>query len=284
MRLTAEVAAPISGDKLYQQRARRALPLLVRQAESGEVILYSDLAEELGMLNARNLNFVLGSVGQTMANLSKAWKETVPPIQCLVVNKQTRLPGEGIGWFMISHSEYAKLPRARQRDIVKKELERVFVYSKWRDVLGALNLRPHTTDFSPLIEKASAFQGGEGADHKKLKDFVANHPEVVGLPATTRRGEVEAPLPSGDSLDVSFDGAHEWVAVEVKPIRSPIPDILRGLYQCIKYRAVMEAVQLTRARSRAARAILGLQGVLPQELVPIRNILGIEVVENISPK
>jgi len=60
---TAKISAPISGEKLYQERARAALPLLVRQAQAGAPIFYSDLADELGMPNPRNLNYVLGSIG-----------------------------------------------------------------------------------------------------------------------------------------------------------------------------------------------------------------------------
>ena len=44
---TAIISEPISGTKAYQVRAREALPLLVRQAEAGAPIFYSDLAEEL---------------------------------------------------------------------------------------------------------------------------------------------------------------------------------------------------------------------------------------------
>src|SRR4051794_25528921 len=98
---TAKAAGPLFGDKLYQQRARAAFPLLVRQAEAATPIFYSALAEELGMPNARNLNYVLGCVGRAMEHLSKQWKEKVPPIQCLVVNKRTGLPGEGVGWFLV---------------------------------------------------------------------------------------------------------------------------------------------------------------------------------------
>ncbi len=280
---TSDVAAPLAGPKLYQARARAALPLLVRQAEAGETILYSDLAEELGMPNARNLNYVLGSIGQTMANLSQGWNEKVPAIQCLVVNKQTGLPGAGIGWFSISHAEYARLPRARQREIVKAELTTVTSYSKWREVLNALGLLPATADFAPLLKQAADYHGGEGEEHKRLKNFVALHPEAIGLAAARSPGKVEEPLPSGDSLDVSFRGVDEWVAAEVKPSTSPIADVLRGLYQCVKYRAVMEAVQMVEAVRPAARAILVLQGKLPRELVPIRNMLGIEVVESVVP-
>ncbi len=49
------------------------------------------------MPNPRNLNYVLGSIGQSLERLSKAWKTKVPPIQCLVVNKSTGLPPFGGG-------------------------------------------------------------------------------------------------------------------------------------------------------------------------------------------
>jgi hypothetical protein len=281
---TAKVAAPIAGDKLYQRRARQALPLLVRQAQAGEQITYSDLAEEMGMPNERNLNYVLGSIGQSMELLSKAWKEKVPPIQCLVVNKNTGLPGEGVGWFIAKEDEFGSLPRSKQREIVKAELAKIFAYSKWPKVLEALSLPYTVPDLRPLIRQASGYGGGEGEEHKRLKAYVAEHPEVVGLAASTPHGIMEQPLPSGDSLDVSFQQAREWIAAEVKPANSPIADILRGLYQCVKYKAVMEAVQATEGKPRAATTVLVLQGQLPAILIPARNTLGITVFEGVVPQ
>lgn len=67
----AQKVAPIWGNKLYQQRARMALPILIRQAESQEPILYSNLALEMGMPNPRNLDYVLGCIGQTIEYLNK---------------------------------------------------------------------------------------------------------------------------------------------------------------------------------------------------------------------
>ena len=39
---TAQIAEPLSGDKLYQQRARSTLPLLVRQAIASTPISYEN--------------------------------------------------------------------------------------------------------------------------------------------------------------------------------------------------------------------------------------------------
>ena len=138
---TATISEPISGDKAYQVRARAALPLLVRQAQAGAPVFYSDLAEELGMPNPRNLNYVLGSIGQSLERLSKAWKAKVPPIQCLVVNKSTGLPGEGIGWFLVKKEDFAALPLRQKRAIVEAELQHVFSYPRWEEVLKALALK-----------------------------------------------------------------------------------------------------------------------------------------------
>ena len=282
---TATASDPISGDKAYQVRARAALPLLVRQAEAGAPVFYSDLAEELGMSNPRNLNYVLGSIGQSLKLLSKAWKSKVPPIQCLVVNKNTGLPGEGIGWFLVKKEDFSRLPLRQKRSIVEAELQHVFSYPHWQEVLEALELEPIASDLTPFVSKAAGgFGGGESEDHKALKAYVAQNPSVIGLGVNTPTGETEFSLPSGDSLDVSFNGKKVWIAAEVKSSISGEGDIVRGLFQCVKYRAVMEAVLLTESRPQNARALLVLESKFPHSLIPLRNMLGVEVVEGVSSK
>ena len=277
---TAKIAAPISGDKLYQTRARMVLPILVRQAEAGTPIFYSALAEEVGIPNPRNLNYVLGSIGTTLENLSKARKQKVPPIQCLVVNKNTGLPGEGIGWFLVKKEDFSSLNRRQQRAIVEAELQHVFSFGRWHEVLSVLSLQPVESDFSAQIKKAAAFGGGgESEAHKRLKIYVSKNPTVVGLPASTPAGVTEFPLASGDAADVRFQDKKDWVAVEVKSAISSEADITRGLFQCVKYKAVLEAMQLASDLPQNARAILALETTLPSRLVALKNILGIEVVE-----
>jgi hypothetical protein len=285
----------LAGDKLFQKRARAALPLLVRQATQSATILYSDLAPELRMPNERNLNDVLGYVGKAIESLSKDWKETIPPIQCLVINKRDGIPGKGIGWFITKKEDFKKLPRKEQRRLVKLELEKVFAYPRWPSVLQAFGLLPAETDYSREAEqatvsgatgesRASSFgSGGESPEHRALKDFVAKHPEIVGLPAKVSPGKTEEPLPSGDVLDVFFRHGKDHIAVEVKSIRSGEADITRGIFQCVKYRAVLEAQQAAEGMPQSARAILVLQGKLPDTLRALKNILGIELVDEIRP-
>jgi hypothetical protein len=90
---------------------------LVRQAHAQQPIFYSDLASELGMRNPRNLNFVLGSIGQTMIDLSESRGDEVPPIQALVINKATGLPGDGVGLWLNERS-FGALSSKQQRALV----------------------------------------------------------------------------------------------------------------------------------------------------------------------
>lgn len=194
-------------------------------------------------------------------------------------------PWGGIGWFITKKDDFRKLPRRQQRSLVEAELQKVFIYPRWHDVLRELKLRPVKSDFSHLIAQVAAFRaGGESEEHKRLKLYVAAHPESVGLDADVDAGKVEHPLPSGDTVDVLFKDGADWVAVEVKSSISSNLDIARGLFQCVKYRAVIEAVQATQDLDQNARAILVLEGTLPTDLIGVKNTLAVEVVEKVVPK
>ena len=143
---------------------------------------------------------------------------------------------------------------------------------------------PYTPpDFTPLIKEAIGFGGGEGEAHKRLKEFVRAAAGSDRAAAQRASREYRTASSFRNSLDVCFRETQEWTAAEVKPINSPIGDILRGLFQCVKYKAVMEAEQVTKGLTRAATAVLVLQGTLPHVLVPIRNMLGITVFEGVVP-
>lgn len=284
-----------SGDKLYQQRARVALPLLVRQAMQSTPVFYSDLAAELGMPNERNLNYVLDYIGRAIVLLSKDWGKTIPPIQCLVINKRYRMPGEGIEWNIITKADFLKLPRKEQQRIAKLELEQVFAYRGWHSVLKAFKLSPTMAEYAPELSEAKSVQltgesrassfgvGGESPEHKRLKQYVAEHPEALGLRISLRPGNTEKPLLSGDVLDVFFRDGADHIAVEVKSARSNESDIVRGIFQCVKYKAVLEAQQAAEGLSQSARAILVMEAKLPSKFHALKNVLGIELVDEIKP-
>lgn len=284
---TAGIERLVSGGSCSEERARLALPILVRQAEAGQPITYSGLAEELGMSNPRTLSYPLGCIGTALEELSRKRKEKIPPIQSLVINKRTGVPGEGISWFLRGFiHNFDELPLGKKKKIVAGAHASVFAYPHWDAVLQALSLQLTKPEFAKLIRQAGQASqqagGGESERHQALKRFVANNPTRIGLPKTTPAGETEFLLPSGDRLDVSFGAGDTWIAAEVKTSISKIDDLVRGLYQCVKYRAVLGAVQSAEGHPRDARAILVLEGKLPPKLVPLRNILAVEVCEEFS--
>lgn len=122
--------------------------------------------------------------------------------------------------------------------------------------------------------------GGEGENHKRIKDFIYDHPEVVGIKDFKER-EKEYILLSGDRLDVFFklDNGSS-LAVEVKPSTSPDADILRGLFQCVKYKVIMDAEDKIHAKKNNNSSILVIGGSLSVENQIVRDTLGIKVIEN----
>jgi hypothetical protein len=256
----------------------------VRQAKAQRTIFYADLAEELGMSNPRNLNFVLGSVGQSLVQLEKERGEAIPPIQFLVVNQADGLPGEGISTF-ISAEDYKLMSKRQRRIVVDAQLQKIFSYNKWVSVLAAFSMQPATLDFSNFVRKAAncGRAGGESDQHKSLKEYVASHPSVIGLSESVAHGVTEYGLPSGDELDVLFREGDEWVGVEVKSQISADDDLIRGLFQCVKYHAVLEAFLLSTGRTPNVRTVLVTARAFPVELLPLRNILGVEVIHTDAP-
>ena len=123
---------------------------------------------------------------------------------------------------------------------------------------------------------------GEGTEHRALKNTVAQNPGCVGLPKRFGPGKTEAPLYSGDSVDVLFTDSRRCTAVEVKGGSAPHSDIVRGLFQCVKYEAVLTAQARVSGQRQDCEAVLALGGVLPQDLLALRHTLGVRVFEYVS--
>lgn len=284
---TAEKSLGLEGDKLYQIRARKTLPILVRQAKAARKIYYADLAAEIDVPNPRNLNYPLGSIGTALKELSEEWGDEIPQIQCIVVNQATELPGEGIGWFISDTKQFAKLNSKQKKVLVDGVLVKIFGYDKWDTILEAFALDPVPISdaVKKKVKRAASKRGnggGEGEQHKKLKLFIKDNPKCVGINLNGLKSETEKPLPSGDSVDVLFENKKNWIGVEVKSEISDELDILRGLYQCVKYHAVMESYLSVLDIQRDTKVILALSGQFPEPLIPVKNTLGIEVVECIN--
>ncbi len=274
----------LEGDKLYLETARKALPILVRQAKTGHPITYENLAKELGMPNPRNLNYPLGAIGNAMQVIGREWEKAVPAIQCLVLSKTTGLPGEGVSWFISNKEAYLNSTRQIRKQIVSGILSDIYVYNRWDQVLAYLGLKPVESDFSLELEAAKYFgRGGTGESesHRNFKEWVYNNPISLNLDSKVLPLKMEYRFPSQDEIDVVFQNKNTFVGVEVKSKISPEADILRGLFQCVKYDALIQAEQSLHLNALSSQVILALEGPFPKALIPIKNVLGIEVIDNL---
>lgn len=273
------------GSKRYQKRARLALPLLIAQAKARNTITYGQLALEMDMPNPRNLNVVLGVVGTELKNLGRDWNEEVPPLTCLVLNKHKKTPQRGIQFHM-PPEEFRKLSPVSQEEILRHLNRDIWDYPRWDDVLRHFDLEPVVPARSKTLQAITkeikyGRAGGETEDHRRLKEYVKGNPQLFGLPKSVS-ANTEYPFLSNDEIDVLFKSAPIWVGVEVKSARSDLSDILRGIFQCMKYRALIEATQRYEQVQLGSRVVLVLGGTLPQELRTTVGLLNIELKEKVE--
>lgn len=76
--------------------------------------------------------------------------------------------------------------------------------------------------------------GGEGRDHKDLKEWILAHPEALGLSHVVDRA-AEYRFMSGDAVDIMFAYRSERYTVVEIETTTPKP----GAHQAIKYRALL---------------------------------------------
>lgn len=62
-----------------------------------------------------------------------------------------------------------------------------------------------------------------------------------------------------------------------------VEDIKRGIFQCTQYRAVLVALLLLGNQREEGKVIFALGGALFSALSRLKNVLGVELVDNFAP-
>ena len=171
------------------------------------------------------------------------------------------------------------------REMLKgKTLEQVTADRERRVNRRKARLKSSST--TPKRGPSRGESGGEGEPHRQLKQYVKDNPRCLLTKIQSRglEAETEKYLPSGDSMDVSFENEACWIGVEVKSRISGENDIERGLYQCVKYQAVMEGYLAVQRVRKNIKVFLVLGCPFPESLLPVKRILGVDVrvIENIG--
>lgn len=242
------------GNRWTDIRVRQALPVLIRLARSGHTITYRDLEREIAAREnaapARMLvayRSVLEKTGRLMLLVGEELGESVPPINILVVNANSGLPGEGFDTFLQRYAgsqRWERLTENNRDAVMQRATETVFTYSHWDAIADYFGISVETDlpEHGPIsLPAPPPILGGESEAHKTLKQYIAMHPELFGDFGQFEKGSTESTLNSGDKIDVLFRNPDQTLAVEAKTVYAAPGELTRGIYQCVKYRAVLRA-------------------------------------------
>jgi hypothetical protein len=265
----------VGGNMTSQLQAARILPVLVRLATTRRTATYKEIADEVGIF--WRIGYQLGLIGGELERIAARWGKQIPPIECLAVNGITKMPSDGVAWF-VGKEKYLAMSDPQKRIHINGILEEVFSYQRWHEVLAECGLQPAGMSVpSGKPEKVDKYgRCGEGPAHKALKQYVASHPELFGV-VPGAKVETEAVLPSGDVIDVLFTCDTEWIGIEVKSEISSEEDIKRGFFQHVKYSAVLNAMRVVAQAAVKVRVVLVIAAELPAALVSYRNTLQVTV-------
>lgn len=270
-----------------RQNVRLMLPVLIHWAKSGHnEHTYGDLIHSIGKSKFSGIGHALYAVQEVLNALSrKAGNKDIPTLNSLCKNAKTMLPSEG---FEFVSPKYNKLDEAGKRVFIEGLDSKACNYPHWDWVLDQLELKeatPFTVEQLEAIKKTCQNCGsGEGEEHKTLKEYIRKHPDSLGYDDVVV-AEIEHILPSGDRLDVYFelsDGTH--VAIEVKPSTSPEQDVTRGIFQCVKYYAVMEALRTIECKDYEIKVILVSASTFTSQNRTLADELDVEFIDKFKHK
>ncbi len=263
----------------------KAIPVLIRWAQSGITTnTYGDLSQEIGRPRTfMYIGEVLGKVETVLKKLRKNLsQDKIPSLNALVKKTgKSDLPSDG---FDFVSKGYENLPIDLKKVVAEAYNQKAIEYKHWDLVLQTLCLQPSIVNSEvdeKLIRSGKHYgSGGEGPQHKALKEYLCSHPESIGIRNVVKR-DMEFILLSGDRLDVYFEQKNGTrIAVEVKSKTSADDDILRGIYQCVKYKAILDAENKTHGVFSNTRSVLVVEGSLSESNQQVKDSLGIKVIEN----
>jgi len=256
--------------------ARQMIPVLISWAqEHRSPQYYSTLTKTIGH-NTPRISRQLGVIGDIINQLNKESGEKVPYLNALVISKSSKRPSDGLGDVM---EEYNSLSEEEKYDFAFKKNQEAYEYKKWPWVLNALGLLPFNGKTEEAIRNGTYKNGAsEGPYHKALKEYILQHPKEFDV-YDIKEKENEHTLLSGDRLDVYFklnDG--KQIAIEVKSRISDDADVLRGIYQCVKYKAVLSAECLAHGENANVDAFLVIENEMSEENRKTANMLSLKYV------
>ena len=286
----------LRGERWTERTARNILPMLIWCAKHGKKITYGQLDQEIQRRKlGHHVNVVVyghpaGAIGNALLETEKDLGEKIPPINSLVVNAKTGIPGTGCDYYMQHYLEENK-PRAltgqQRKSMAEDTMEEIWQYQGWDVLLKKYDLTPLHGDIPSLnvatVSKKLPKKGGwsnepESEEHAALKIWVSKNPNILKSKIPFMNGETEWLYASADRVDVMFLHSEGCMAVEVKSIKSNDADLERGIYQCVKYQSLLRAELKAAGNIPNGLAVLVSERNLPDSLVQLADLLGVRVI------
>ena len=275
-----------TNENLERHALQPVMQWLIWAARNQSTITYSQAAEQLLGIGFNSNRRAAQRVGNVVAGgiMDKIGLDSgVPPLNVLLINEDLQLPNYGFCRDIAiwhdgdreqekEYEEIAKENSNRWKMMCRQAMSAVYAYPEWekvfKNVWGKDYREPNDPKLIPVIPQEpdglNFPGGGEGEGHRRLREWVMTHPEAVDEQYAGRPTATEVMLKSGDRVDVviylSDRLSDKTVAVEVKSRVSNEADLERGVYQCIKYKAIMDAMDMN------AEAVLVTERDLPRRL------------------
>lgn len=231
-----------------------AFSMLLHALDSGEpFVTYCSINSEIErqLQIPKIFTTHMGAVAGRMMDALLQEDPKAPLINVLIC-RPDGIPGRGAASYLSKRYRdptllnWAKVPQSRKLEVVERERKKVLAFDRWRDLGNRAFGRIPEINRVAEVGNEHDFLGDRGGeaeseDHRRLKLWVLANPSVVGIQGSPEFAQPEALLLSGDEVDVMFRSRGKFYTVEVKSKRSNEADLFRGLYQCVKYRAVKQA-------------------------------------------
>lgn len=283
------------GDRWTEITARHILPLLVWCANHGEKISYGQLDAELQRRRwGHHVNVVMyghpaGAVGNALLETEKKSGQKIPPLNALVINARTGIPGSGCDYYLSTYlgkRRRKQLSDDERKAMSEETMEEIWRFQGWDEILNDYGLNPikggipslQTTAVEKKPKKSGWLTGPESDAHKALKTWVAKHPKVIKSKIPFKTGAPEWLFASNDRVDVLFEHSDGCIAVEVKAAEAADAELERGIYQCVKYQALLRAELKAQGKIPNGLAILVIERHLPVILQQLADLLGVRVI------
>lgn len=277
-------------EEIIDTGAPIALRMLIEATHKGEpFVTYGDIAAEIHAKLGGKKIFPphIGKVAGSMMDQILKLDSNAPLINALIT-RPNGLPGDGVSGYLAKRYRQPRLKKwetvskSEKLKIVERERKKVRLYKGWEKLEKKLFGSPASIKRLNQILKEKdgnspdGRRGGapESEEHKKLKEWVRKNPQKIGLPQSFDQGHVEFELESADIVDVMFTDGAQFAVVEVKSCRSGDGDLKRGIYQCVKYRAVKKAQE--QPVNTSVRAILVTERDLPPKLKERARLLRVK--------